>query len=231
MADHIPDVLERAHQLVAGTIDKQRHALRASLAGIESDKRYDRQKVVALYEHAVADPDPRSLAELLCSTVPTQFLTIEAMVLQVSAPPTSPDGSQAQGERLLKLRAAVLEAGLVEQMTPDLRVRDGDALCAKRLEHSLDEWVRAGRHRGAEFDDAPLSLIAKTIEATEASTEGQMMTRFGLVMPVLMAVHIWRSLQELSDSEAVAAGWHDTALGEAESPGTPLNNGAGIRPD
>lgn len=195
MSEFIPDALLKEQRAAQKSIDDARHNLRQMLDGPEGTSRFNSESVSALFQCAVVQPDAAKLADLLCALVPSQFNQTLAA-----------NGGQ-DNPRMLKMRSAILEAGLEEQLRADRSFRQGSAFDAQLLEATLDDWLRAGRHRGAAFDEVPLSKIDTLIASTVTAPEDCLRTRMGLLVPLVVNIHIWRALQALAPADAEKIGW------------------------
>ncbi|WP_371436186.1 hypothetical protein [Polaromonas sp.] len=227
MADDIPDGITEVSRALQALSAKNRDAVRSMLRAPEGWRLFKHETVAALRRHAVEEPDAQELAQLLSDTVPAAFVDAESSIGGWSGEKPSANlldqttnlkaGMATQSN---KLRAAVVEAALVEQLTADGSFRSGEAFSAAKLEEVLDSWLVSGRHRGADFDDAPLSQIAKTMELHSWSGEELMAARFGILIPVVVAIHIWRTLEEYPPEEALLAGWDVVRDGNTPEFGT-----------
>lgn len=212
MSEHAPDALLLVQKHAAYLIDQNRRNLRALLADEDDAPIFRPASVQALYRASRIAADPGGLADLLCGTTPAQIVDLG----WTDPPKQHADLGPDKAGNLFKMRQAVLESALVEQLCFNKTFRKGEAFSAAACEAALDDWVRAGRHRGAAFEDAPLSQIAMLVESTVHDAQAQVETRLGLVVPVLAAVHIWRSLEEMPTEKTQTVGWSDQPLHEFE---------------
>lgn len=222
MADDVPDGITEVSRALQTLSAKNRDAVRAMLRAPEGWRLFKHETVAALRRHAVEEPDAQELAQLLSDTVPAAFVDAESSIggWRGEKPTTNlKPGAATQSN---KLRAAVVEAALVEQLMADGSFRSGQGFSAAKLEEVLDSWLVSGRHRGADFDDAPLSQIAKTMELHSWSGEELMAARFGILIPVVVAIHIWRTLEEYPPDEALLAGWDVVRDGNTPEGGTSI---------
>lgn len=214
-AQEMPASLNESYRTSAQSIADARKSLRAMLSAPEAWQRFCSDKVRALRLHAVEAPSARALSDFLCEMVPAEFMRPGGV------PATAQAAAQAIAAdlRMLKLRSAVIEAGLVEQLRADGSFAQGQAFSAEQLERSLDDWLRAGRHRGAAFDSAPLSEIDRMITRHAQAAEDGLHTRYGLVFPVAMAIHIWRELEQAPPELAQKVGWAGPLEGKGDAAG------------
>lgn len=205
----IPQDLKRAQEAASQTVLTARKSLRTMIGSAQGWERFSRATVEQLHLHAVAEPNAQKLSDFLCETIPSEFINAEKSF--ASQPQLLATQSLAQGVaadlRMRKLRSAVIEAGLAEQLNVDGSMRQGRVFSAEKLEQSLDDWMRAGRHRGAEFDSSPLSVIDALISKQSTEPQDGLNIRCGLLIPVVMAIHIWRTVEQYPDDVAQKIGW------------------------
>lgn len=160
----------------------------------------DRTVIASLYRTAVAAPSVTQTATLLARLSPAALLGLTG---------ESQVESDEASERKFTLYAALLEAGLSEQILPDGTVASGGPLSAVALEASLDDWMIRGRHRPG-FDAGELAkidtFVSRTAKGALSSLE-LLHTRFGVLMPCLANVHVWRMLEEMPAAKSAKLGW------------------------
>lgn len=206
MSNSVPESLLAARRTALELVGTARKNQSAMLSAQEGWKRFDKESVSTLHLHAAQKPNAPALAEFLCRMTPAEFMQAELGRKPLTG--QSASQSMAADLRMLRLRTYVIEAALAEQQDAFTgEVRDGGAFSAAKLEATLDDWLRAGRHRGAEFDDAPLSRIDATLSTQATSPEEPLQIRLGLLIPVVNAIHIWRVLEEFAPAVAEDLGW------------------------
>lgn len=206
MSGAIPDALAKAQNTTTSLVEKARKSIREMLLTPEGWKKFDRHVVEMLRIHAVEMPDSRALAEFLSKLTPSEFIKAEVAGKGVNALDASHE--LVKEARMIQIRATVIEAGLAEQMNADHSLRNASSFRAEALEKSLDEWLVRGHHRGAEYETAPLTLISQQIASF--GTNGpvqQLESRFGLLIPIISTLHIWRTLEEFPAQIADQLGW------------------------
>lgn len=208
-----PESTQKALNTIIQSISNARKSLRLMLDGPESWSRFSTESVQALYAHAVKEPDSRALADFLAEMIPGEFLRMHLndagnLNKKIGKKERNCSVVKAVGNdlRMIKLRSAVIEAGLAEQMNADRSLREGTTFSAQQLEKSLDEWVRSGQHRPGQ-DNSPLSQIDKMIIRDSCTPEDGLHSRYGLYVPVVMALHIWRVLEDCDAELAEKVGW------------------------
>jgi hypothetical protein len=206
----VPLAVRKATAAFTEMLSKNRGILRSLLTEGDGPRQLRSQTVLALRQHAVDAPNARALAEMLAATVPTSFVSAEAMSHLTGQDSTKLlKQTTAEPERTTRIRATVVEAALVEQQLPDGTFRNGSSFSAARLEEVMDSWLFRGRHRGAEFDNAPLSQIARTMDLQGWTADELIAARFGILLPVVVPIHIWRTVEEYSPENALLVGWRD----------------------
>lgn len=206
----VPQDFELALSAAQLAVRNAREELRASVCAPDGWKQFSLETVQSLRTHAVEQPNARELAEFLCDMVPSEFIQNESHAPELDEESRAAHTAQAIEVRMRKLRSAVIEAGLVEQLDGSGRMREGSCFRAEKLESSLDDWMRAGRHRGGEFDDAPLSKIDRFIDQNSTQPNDNFLVRCLLLRPLVVAIHIWRMLEQYPEEIARKVGWLDS---------------------
>lgn len=213
MNSNVPKNVVKSIETAKKMITRFRVDLQASMAEPAKRARLNRSSVHSLYKLAVQEPSSIKLASLLVELVPSSVMGFDGgkSFSPVSAP---------IGARMMKLCAALLEAGLAEQLHADGTFRTGNALKASALEYTLDDWLERGRYRQG-FEDAPLSRIDQMIAmngATHVDQAELIETRFGLLVPVIANIHLWHLLENLSPAQGRDVGWCDQNTQHPEQP-------------
>jgi hypothetical protein len=179
-------------------VEKARQHVEGQLAG--GWARADRKAFAAL--RTLLDQGPAARIDLsvyLAQMAPAAVLGGDA----------SKGGEAIPNAGFLKMRSALLEAGLAEQQAESGALLEGCEFCPARLEASLDSWLTAGEYRGRE--NSPLTEIARIISRTVAESgsapEEGLQTRLGLLIPVIASVHIWRAVHDASVDVQAQVGW------------------------
>lgn len=206
MGSDVPDYAAKTRKAFESLICVNRNAIRDMLRAETGTVIFKNDVVKTLHQHAVVAPDASCLAKLLVDTTPGMFVAAEALALKVNSAADTKETNLSQAG---KLREAVVEAALAEQLHADQPFCNGRAFSAAKLEESLDNWLYGGRHRAGQLDESPLSQISKIMERQGMTGEELMATRFGILIPVIVAIHIWRVLEEYPQNQARLAGWGD----------------------
>lgn len=210
MTNKVPEYAVKARIAFEALLSKNRNAIRELIKHKGSSGAFKLDTVKALREHAHVKPEASILAQLLVDTTPDAFVDAEGLS------PASMTGQNPVGDlrrlapsQVGKLRAAVVQAALEEQQNTDKTFLVGSTFNAVKLEESLDSWLYSGQYRGAGLDESPLSQISKIMDKQGMNGEELMATRFGILIPVIVAIHIWRILEEYPEDQAMKVGWCD----------------------
>lgn len=196
----VPKDLFKAQDTLKALISGSRAQLEQTQGSASTRMAIDRRSVAALYQSTVAKPDVNKTATLLARMSPAGLIGIHA---------NKQDQPSDELERKFALYAALIEAGLSEQRLTDGVVRDGALLSAAALETSFDDWLIRGRHRPG-FDTGELAKIDAVISRTAKGVLNSLdllQTRFGVLLPCLANVHLWRILEEMPAEKSAKLGW------------------------
>lgn len=207
-----PEGLTKAQETLQALVAQSRAQLAESQRSATTRHAMDRAVIAQLYQAVVGTPNITHAALLLARVSPAAIMGLDADAQPGFA---APDASDAVRERKITLYAAILEAGLSEQVLANGSVLGGGPLSAVALEATFDDWMIRGRHRPG-FDAGELAKIDNVISRTAQgplSSLDILQTRFGVLLPVLANVHLWRILEAMPPEISARLGWDNVDSG------------------
>lgn len=201
-----PEGLIKAQDALKAQINNSRAQLAETQRSASIRRPMDRAVIADLYQVVVGEINITKAATLLARVSPSAVMGLDS-----DAQPDylAPDATDAALARKFTLYAALLEAGLSEQTSTRGEAGGDSPLSAAALEATFDDWMIRGRHRPG-FDGGELAKIDRLIAHSASGPLSDMsllQTRFGLLLPVLANVHLWRILEAMPPAISAKLGW------------------------